>query len=67
MMQALLKETFDLETVEMGQVLQDMRRLALGMQDEKNRQARKLDLFSDSVDKANERIGTDASKTSKLA
>ena len=50
----------------MEQVLQDMRRLALGMQDEKNRQARKLDLFSDSVDKANERIRTDASKTSKL-
>ena len=51
----------------MGQVLQDMRRLALGMQDEKNRQARKLDLSSDSVDKAmNERIRTDASKTSKL-
>ena len=44
-----------------------MRRLALGMQDEKNRQARKLDLFSDSVDKAmNERIRTDARNTSKL-
>ena len=50
----------------MEQVLQDMRRLALGMQDENNRQARKRDLFSDSVDKANERKRTDASKTSKL-
>ena len=50
----------------MEQVLQDMRRLAQGMQDENNRQARKRDLFSDSVDKANERIRTDASKTSKL-
>ena len=50
----------------MGQVLQDMRSLALGIQDEQNRQLRQLDLLSDSVDKANERIRTDSRKISKL-
>ena len=50
----------------MGQVLQHMRSLALGIQDEQNRQLRQLDLLSDSVDKANERIRTDSRKISKL-
>ena len=50
----------------MGQVLQDMSSLALGIQEEQNRQLRQLDLLSDSVNKANERIRTDSRKISKL-
>ena len=56
----------DAEAAEMGQVLQDMSSLALGIQDEQNRQLRQLDLLSDSVNKANERIRTDSRKISKL-
>ena len=56
----------DAEAAEMGQVLQGMRSLALGIQDEQNRQLRQLDLLSDSVDKANERVRTDSRKISKL-
>ena len=60
------KSVTDAEAAEMGQVLQHMRSLALGIQDEQNRQLRQLDLLSDSVDKANERIRTDSRKISKL-
>ena len=60
------KSVTDAEAAEMGQVLQDMRSLALGIQDEQNRQLRQLDLLSDSVDKAHERIRTDSRKISKL-
>ena len=56
----------DAEAAEMGRVLQDMRSLALGIQDEQDRQLQQLDLLSDSVDKANERIRTDARKINKL-
>ena len=60
------KAVRDAEAAEMGQVLQGMRSLALGIQDEQNRQLRQLDLLSDSVDKANERVRTDSRKISKL-
>ena len=60
------KSVTDAEAAEMGQVLQDMSSLALGIQDEQNRQLRQLDLLSDSVNKANERIRTDSRKISKL-
>ena len=60
------KSVTDAEAAEMGQVLQGMRSLALGIQDEQNRQLRQLDLLSDSVDKANERVRTDSHKISKL-
>ena len=60
------KSVTDAEAAEMGQVLQHMRSLALGIQDEQNRQLRQLDLLSDSVDKANERVRTDSRKISKL-
>ena len=60
------KSVTDAEAAEMGQVLQHMKSLALGIQDEQNRQLRQLDLLSDSVDKANERVRTDSRKISKL-
>ena len=56
----------DGEAAEMGQVLQDMRSLALGIQEEQDRQLQQLDLLSDSVDKANERIRADSRKVNKL-
>ncbi|CAH3164170.1 unnamed protein product [Porites lobata] len=60
------KSVTDAEAAEMGKVLQHMRSLALGIQDEQNRQLRQLDLLSDSIDKANERVRTDSRKISKL-
>ena len=60
------KSVTDAEAAEMGRVLQDMRSLALGIQEEQDRQLHQLDLLSDSVDKANERIRTDARKINKL-
>ena len=56
----------DGEATEMGQVLQNMRSLALGIQEEQDRQLQQLDLLSDSVDKANERIRADTRKVNKL-
>ena len=50
----------------MGRVLQDMKSLALGIQEEQNRQLQQLDLLSDSVDKANERVRNDVRKIHKL-
>ena len=50
----------------MGQVLQDMRSLALGLQEEQVRPLQQLDLLSDSVDKAYERIRTDVRQVNKL-
>ena len=50
----------------MGQVLQDMKSLALGIQEEQDRQLQQLDLLSDSVDKAYERIRTDVHQVNKL-
>ena len=50
----------------MGRVLQDMRSLALGLQEEQDRQLQQLDLLSDSVDKAYERIRTDVRQVNKL-
>ncbi|KAL9967672.1 hypothetical protein ACROYT_G025953 [Oculina patagonica] len=60
------KVVTDAEAAEMGRVLQDMRGLALGIQEEQDRQLQQLDLLSDSVDKANERIRTDVRKIHKL-
>lgn len=60
------KMVTDAEAAEMGQVLQDMRSLALGIRDEQERQLQQLDLLSDSVDKANERIRTDVRKINEL-
>lgn len=60
------KVVTDAEAAEMGRVLQDMRSLALGIQGEQDRQLGQLDLLSDSVDKANERIRTDVRKVNKL-
>lgn len=60
------KVVTDAEAAEMGRVLQDMRSLALGIQEEQDRQLQQLDLLSDSVDKANERIRTDVHKVNKL-
>ena len=56
----------DAEAAEIGSVLQDMKSLALGIQEEQGRQLHQLDLLSDSVDKANERIRTDVRKVNKL-
>ena len=50
----------------MGRVLQDMRSLALGIQKEQDQQLQQLDLLSDSVDKAHERIRTDVRQVNKL-
>ena len=60
------KTVTDAEAAEMGQVLQDMRSLALGIQEEQDRQLQQLDLLSDSVDKAYERIRTDVRQVNKL-
>ena len=60
------KVVTDAEAAEMGRVLQDMRSLALGIQEEQDRQLQQLDVLSDSVDKANERIRTDVQKIHKL-
>ena len=60
------KVVTDAEAAEMGRVLQDMKSLALGIQEEQERQLQQLDLLSDSVDKANERIRTDVRKVKKL-
>ena len=60
------KTVTDAEAAEMGQVLQDMRSLALGIQEEQDRQLQQLDLLSNSVDKANERIRTDVRQVNKL-
>ena len=40
--------------------------LALGIQEEQDRQLQQLDLLSDSVDKAYERIRTDVRQVNKL-
>lgn len=56
----------DAEAAEMGRVLQDMRSVALGIQEEQDKQLQQLDFLSDSVDKANERIRTDMRKINKL-
>ena len=50
----------------MGWVLQDMRSLALGLQEEQDRQLQQLDLLPDSVDKAYKRIRTDVCQVNKL-
>ena len=55
------------EAAQMSQVLQDMRSMALGIQEEQDRQLKQLDNLSDSVDKANERIRKDTRKVNKLA
>ena len=60
------KTITDTDAAEMGRVLQDMRSLALGIQEEQDRQLQQLDLLSDSVDKANERIRTDVRQVNKL-
>ena len=60
------KTVNDADAAEMGWVLQDMRSLALGIQEEQDRQLQQLDLLSDSVDKANERIRTDVRQVNKL-
>ena len=60
------KVVTDAEAAEMDRVLQDMKSLALGIQEEQGRQLQQLDLLSDSVDKANERIRTDVRKVNKL-
>ena len=60
------KTVTDADTAEMGRVLQDMRSLALGIQEEQDRQLQQLDLLSDSVDKAYERIRTDVRQVNKL-
>ena len=60
------KVVTDAEAAEIGRVLQDMKSLALGIQEEQGRQLQQLDLLSDSVDKANERIRTDVRKVNKL-
>ena len=60
------KTVTDADAAEMGQVLQDMRSLALGIQEEQDRQLQQLDLLSDSVDKAYERIRTDVRQVNKL-
>ena len=60
------KTVTDADAAEMGRVLQDMRSLALGIQEEQDRQLQQLDLLSDSVDKAYERIRTDVRQVNKL-
>ena len=60
------KTVTDTDAAEMGRVLQDMRSLALGIQEEQDRQLQQLDLLSDSVDKAYERIRTDVHQVNKL-
>ena len=60
------KTVTDADAAEMGRVLQDMKSLALGIQEEQDRQLQQLDLLSDSVDKANERIRTDVHQVNKL-
>ena len=60
------KTVTDADAAEMGWVLQDMKSLALGIQEEQDRQLQQLDLLSDSVDKANERIRTDVRQVNKL-
>ena len=54
------------DATEMGRVLQDVRSLALGIQEEQDRQLQQLDLLSDSVDKAYKRIRTDVHQVNKL-
>ena len=50
----------------MGQVLQDMKSLALGIQREQDRQLHQLDKLSGSVDKAREIMRSDARKINSL-
>ncbi|XP_068715562.1 synaptosomal-associated protein 47-like [Montipora foliosa] len=54
------------EAAKMGQVLQDMKSLALGIQREQDRQLHQLDKLSGSVDKAREIMRSDARKINSL-
>lgn len=53
------KTVSETEAAQMSKILQDMKSMAVGIQDEQNRQMGMLDLLSDSVDRANERIRKD--------
>ncbi|EDO49418.1 predicted protein [Nematostella vectensis] len=61
-----LKTVSDREAAEMTQILQDMKSMALGIQNEQTRQLGQLDCLSDSLDKANERVRKDAKNIIKL-
>ena len=54
------------EVAEMSRVLQNMKCLALGIQQEQNRQLHQLENLSDSVDKANERLRKDTCNVNRL-
>ncbi|XP_031559429.1 synaptosomal-associated protein 47-like [Actinia tenebrosa] len=60
------KTVSETEAAQMTKILQDMKSMAVGIQDEQNRQLGMLDLLSDSVDKANERIRKDARTIKRL-
>lgn len=60
------KTVSETEAAQMSKVLQDMKSMAVGIQGEQNRQLGMLDLLSDSVDKANERIRKDARTIKRL-
>ena len=56
----------DAAAAEMGQVLQDMRSMALGIQREQDRQLHQLDQLSCSVNKAREIMKSDDRKIKSL-
>ena len=56
----------DAAAAEMGQVLQDMRSMALGIQREQDRQLHQLDQLSSSVNKAREIMKSDDRKIKSL-
>ena len=58
--------TSDAAAAEMGQVLQDMRSMALGIQREQDRQLHQLDQLSSSVNKAREIMKSDDRKIKSL-
>jgi hypothetical protein len=60
------KTVSEIEAAQMGKILQDMKSMAVGIQDEQNRQLGMLDSLSDSVDKANERIRKDTRTINRL-
>ena len=50
------KPVSDAEAAQMAKILQDMKSMAVGIKDEQERQLNQLDLLTNSVDKANEKL-----------
>lgn len=60
------KVVSDKDADEMSQILRNMKSMAIGIQQEQDRQSHQIEALSDSVDKANERIRKNARNVKHL-